>query len=253
MLNPAHIIRKIIPEEYRPIGYLTSLTRKRTRRRIRSGPFAGMQYGMSSVGSAYIPKLLGIYERELAAVIENLCVRRSQLIVDIGAAEGYYAVGLAIRNPWSRVIAFEMEAAGRTALRNMALLNGVASRIEIRGKCEPVDLESALVNVESPFVICDVEGNEESLLDPAAVPTLKNSSILVEMHDFVRPGLSDAVRNRFEPTHDVRLIGQQPRSRTDFPWRTLGTALLPGFYLDWAVSEWRPVPMTWLWMQPLKR
>ena len=32
--------------------------------------------------------------------------------------------------------------------------------------------------------------------------------------------------------------------------RTLGTMALPVSYLDWAVSEWRPERMSWLWMTP---
>ena len=253
MLASSHIIRKIVPKQYRPIGYLESLARKRTLCRVHSGPFAGMQYGSASIGSAYIPKLLGIYERELADVIEDICSRRSPLIVDIGAAEGYYAVGLALRSPYSRIVAFEMETGGQTALRDMALLNGVASRIEISGKCEAHDLEVVLTRAESPVIVCDVEGNEEFLLDPVTVPSLRKSTILAETHDFVTPGLTNELRARFEPSHRIRLIRQERRSRTEFPWRTLGTALLPGSYLDWAVSEWRPVPMTWLWMESRAR
>src|ERR1700722_2566319 len=99
-------LRKSIPARFRPIGYLESLARQQTSCRVRTGPFAGMRYGSVSVGSAYIPKLLGIYERELSSFIEAACLKRPDLIVDVGAAEGYYAVGLAVRNPTAKVIAF---------------------------------------------------------------------------------------------------------------------------------------------------
>src|SRR5579859_5362525 len=88
----ATLLRRVLPEGIRPIGYLTHLVRKRTRARVRSGPFAGMRYVDASIGSAYLPKLLGIYERELHPVIEEACASRPGLIVDLGAAEGYYAV-----------------------------------------------------------------------------------------------------------------------------------------------------------------
>jgi hypothetical protein len=246
----AGLIRRIVPAQFRPIGYLESLTRRRTSCRIRNGPFAGMQYGSVSVGSAYIPKLLGIYECELSSLIEGACSKRPPLIVDIGAAEGYYAVGLAIRNPNSRVVAFETEAAGRDALHDTAVLNGVGSRIDIRGKCEVADVEGTIAGAISPFVVCDVEGYEQNLLDPASAPSLSKATILAEMHDFVVPGVTDLLRARFEPTHDVSQVFQQARSRGDFPWRTPLTTVLPESYLDWAVSEWRPVRMSWLWMEP---
>lgn len=246
----ASLIRTVIPARYRPIGYLLHLTRSETGGRIRSGPFSGLRYVENSVGSAYIPKLLGIYENELNEEVESICRRRPELIVDIGAGEGYYAIGLAMRNPQSKVIAFEMEPSGQRALRQMADLNRVADRVEIRGKCEPADLADVIGNTPSPVLICDTEGYEEKLLDPELVPALARTTILVELHDFIIPGITETLQDRFSRTHRIKHIWQQPRSRDQFPWRTFGTTLLPNSYLDWSVSEWRPVRMAWLWMEP---
>jgi hypothetical protein len=242
-------IRRVLPEGYRPIGYLTNLVRNRTGGVVRQGPFKGMRYVANSVGSAYLPKLLGIYERELAPRIEQICAAKPALIVDVGAAEGYYAVGLALRNPQARMIAFETEENGRVALKQMARLNGVP-RLEIRGKCEPNDLQTALAGNAAVVVVCDVEGYEDKLLDLTSVSALRQASILVETHEFVVPGITENLKCRFDRTHTVEQIWDEPRSRDEFPWRTLATALLPERYLDWAVSEWRPVRMAWLWMQP---
>ena len=214
------------------------------------GPFQGMHYIDTAQSSAYIPKLLGIYERELTPQIEELISRQPVLIVDLGAAEGYYAVGLAMRIKNAQLIAFEMEQPGQAALKKMAQLNNVDSRVHIHGKCETPDLEKALGNESNPVVVCDVEGDEEKLLDPAAVPGLRRSSILVELHDFLVPNITQTLFQRFEATHHIEHIWQESRSRDEFPWRTLGTTLLPGSYLDWSVSEWRPVRMAWLWMTP---
>jgi len=246
----ASLIRRLVPERYRPIGYLTHLVRQRTGCRVRLGPFAGMRYVSNSIGSAYVPKLLGIYERELAQVMEQACARQPPLIVDIGAAEGYYAVGMALRNPKARIVAFEAEERGRAALRQMALLNSVVDRIEIHGRCEPFVLQSTVADQKGGLVICDVEGYEEHLLDPVVVPELNGATILAEMHDFVRPGITEEIRRRFAATHRCERIWQEPRTRKDFPFQTIGTALLPGSYLDWAVSEWRPVRMSWLRLEP---
>ena len=57
--------------------------------------------------------MLGTYEKELNSVIEEACAAHPSLIVDVGAAEGYYACGMALRNPQARVVAFEMQAKGR--------------------------------------------------------------------------------------------------------------------------------------------
>jgi hypothetical protein len=243
-------IKRLVPARYRPIGYLLHLTRTRTGGRVYSGSFAGVRYVADSVGSAYIPKLLGIYEQELSAEVENICRRKPGLIVDIGAAEGYYAVGLAVSNPQAKVIAFEMDPKGQEALHEMSRINQVLNRVEVRGKCEPKDLAGALGNETDPIVICDVEGYEEKLLDPQAVPALAKAAILVELHDFIIPGITEELKRRFESTHRIKHIWQQARSRSQFPWHTFGTRLLPKSYLDWSVSEWRPVQMAWLWMEP---
>jgi predicted O-methyltransferase YrrM len=204
----------------------------------------------TSQGSAYIPKLLGIYERELVPQIESLIARRPNLVVDIGAAEGYYAIGLALRLPQARIVAFEMEMKGQIALKEMADLNGVTNQVDVRAKCEAADLAMILTDKTNAVVVCDVEGYEQLLLDPVVVPALHHAAILVELHDFIVPGITDTLKQRFETTHRIQHVWQESRSRNEFPWRTVGTALLPKSYLEWAVSEWRPERMSWLWMEP---
>lgn len=243
-------LEKIIPARYRPIGYLNYLVRERTDCSVAAGPFAGMRYIEHAAGSAYIPKLLGMYERELNSCVEEICARKPALIVDIGAAEGYFAVGLAVRNPQAKVIGYEMANQSREYLKEMAILNVVAGRLTIRGKCEPADLAAALADDPAPVVVCDVEGYEQQLLDPEAVPALEKAAILVELHDFIIPHITETLQQRFRHTHDIVHIWQEPRSRKEFPWKTWYTRLMPGSYLDWAVSEWRPVRMAWLWMEP---
>jgi hypothetical protein len=132
----------------------------------------------------------------------------------------------------------------------MGDINYIGERLVIRGKCEPRELAGALGNEPAPIVICDVEGYEKILLDPAATPALSRATILVELHEFVVSGIAETLKNRFSATHEIRHIQQEPRSASEFPWRTLVTALMPGSYIAMAVSEWRPARMAWLWMEP---
>jgi hypothetical protein len=253
------LLRKLIPARFRPIGYLTRMVQQRTACRVQHGPFAGMCYPDQAVHSAYLPKLMGIYERELNDIIEEICAWQPQVIIDLGAAEGYYAAGLARRNPRARVVAFEQDEFGRATLQRTLSMNGVQKRVRIERRCGPADLESVLracsdqargrSNIRK-LVLCDVEGDERSLLNPAAVPSLTQAHVLVEIHEFVHPGITELLRERFGCTHRVRQIWQQPRSFREFPYRTFWTTLLPRSYLDWAVSEWRPCRMSWLWMKP---
>lgn len=249
----ANLVRVFVPRTWRPIGYLMHLAWSKSHGKVQAGPFAGMQYlsdAVGATGSAYIPKVLGIYERELNACVAKAISSDFQQIINVGAGEGYYAVGMALRVPSASVIAFEMEERGQQMIRQLAQQNQVQDRIQILGKCEIDDLNTILMPDKKTLLIVDVEAYELILLDSQKVPSLKHTTILVELHDFIQRGIAEALQTRFVDTHYIERIWQSDRQRNDFPHSTLYTRLLPQSYLDWAVSEWRPERMSWYWMEP---
>jgi hypothetical protein len=245
----ANVIRRLVPARIRPIRYLENKVRRETGDRIGAGPFRRMKYVARAFGSAYIPKLLGTYERELHPYLERACRLGLRRVIDIGAAEGYYAVGMALRCPDAEVVAFEMDEAARAALRALAGLNGVAGRVAVREKCDPDGLAAHLGGGRQ-LVICDCEGDEMTLLDPRRVPALASAFLLVELHDFIIPGCGAAIESRFRATHRVERVWQTQRAGSEFPYSDWYIRCLPSSYLDWTVSEWRPERMSWLWMEP---
>ena len=132
-----------------PRAYLRGLTRARTGQVVQQGPLAGMHYIDGAIESAYIPKLLGIYERELWPVVASLDATEFRTLVNVGAGEGYYAVGLARRHSDIRVVAFEALEAGRAAIVRMAHLNRVADRIAVRGCCDLLAALQAALHEDS--------------------------------------------------------------------------------------------------------
>jgi hypothetical protein len=245
----AAVLRVFIPVRFRPSASITRLTRIQTNSRVQAGPFCGMQYVDQSYWSAYIPKLLGTYERELSGYIEEAVVLPFQTVIDIGAAEGYYAVGMAMRMRDTRVIAFEMEPAAQELLGRLAMLNRVSNQVTIEGECTSRILLTTLNEAGKTLVICDAEGAEAFLLDPIRIPKLAACHILVELHDHVLSGMSQEIRDRFTETHDITYIPETKRNRSDFPYRNLFTRLFPT-YVDWAVSEIRRCKIAWYWMSP---
>lgn len=172
---------------------------------VGGGPFMGMKYIARASGSALTPKIVGTYECELHEVIESAIARRYQTVIDIGCAEGYYAVGLALRLPGARIFAFDIDVEALQNLHDLARLNDVQDRIELGGRVEPEDLNR--FNQGRCLVICDVEGEEITLLDPRRAPALRQHDIIVEIHD----GLSsrrirDALTKRFGDSHHLRFI-----------------------------------------------
>lgn len=243
------VLRVFIPTRFRPTASITQLTKSKTNLIVQAGPFRGMRYVDQSYWSAYIPKLLGIYERELAGCIEEAVSLPFHTVVDIGAAEGYYAVGLAIRMPQVRVIAFEMEQSAQELLGKLAKLNSVDRRVTIEGRCMSQNLSAALDDSGKTLVICDAEGGEALLLDPISIPKLGTCHILVELHDHVISGMSEAIRERFTRTHEITHILESKHERSEFPYRNVFTRLFPS-YIDWAVSDIRRCHVAWYWMCP---
>ncbi|MFO0810544.1 MAG: hypothetical protein U0746_18105 [Gemmataceae bacterium] len=220
--------------------------------RVAHGPFAGMHYvAPRAFGSSLSAKLLGSYECELHPVVRDIQTMPFRRLIDVGAAEGYYAVGFAMTMPGlAEVVAFEDGPEGRSLLSRMAARNG-QERIDVRGRCELADLSTVVADGRDTLVVCDTEGYEDVLLNPSAVEGLGRCHVLVETHDFLRPGVTDELCRRFSPSHHVTRILSRPRLPSDFPGRNWAARLAPSRLLLRAVGEGRPGPMTWLWMTPL--
>lgn len=206
------------------------------------GPFAGLHYSGPASEGGRAPRLLGIYEASLHPVIERIIARAYPLVIDVGCAEGYYAVGLARRMPQARILARDADPRARALCAELARVNGVERRVEIGGEMTGPDFD--ICHDMPAVVICDIEGAEDALLDPETAPGLGAADILVEVHDCFAPGLSDRIAARFAATHRIQRID-----------RALQPDALPGWMETFsdldrllALWEWRAGPTPWLWM-----
>jgi hypothetical protein len=215
---------------------------------VQGGPFAGMVYPpeivRADIGSVFFPKLVGCYEQECQRFIDHICSQSYSRVVNIGAGDGYYAVGLARRLPEACVIAFEMDALSRALCRRLARLNGVESQVEVRGFCDHQALAATLT--ESTIIVSDCEGAELDLLRPDMIPGLAKASLLVELHDFVDAGISQTIQSRFAMTHDLERV--QSCERDPQVWPILKE--LPLKDRAFLVCEHRPGTMEWLFGEP---
>ena len=208
---------------------------------VLAGPFAGMRMSPDASWGGLAARLVGSYEEEIADELLDLLGRQPPRVLDIGAAEGYYAVGVARLLPSAAVLAFDIDPAARRLCRTNARLNGVTN-LRVRGRADHGRLRRALV--PAALVLCDCEGFEAVLLDPALVPGLRTADLLVELHEFAWPGVTGLLLQRFAATDDVVLVDARPRRGADHP----ALAHLSGQDADRAVDEGRPVephPMQW--------
>lgn len=184
-----------------------------------SGPFAGTRTIGASFGSSYIPKLLGTYEKELHWLWTPARLKKFHAIINIGCAEGFYLAGIAhlLRDngfPLPRLLGFDLDEAALESAAALLRLNG----------CDIFSLSTdgwvtCLKGEHSPLlIICDIEGEEESALDPRTVPELQYAHIVCEVHD--EPGRDDVRQHlidRFYETHLIVECGSRPRTPADYP------------------------------------
>jgi hypothetical protein len=216
---------------------------------VQNGPFAGMRYPKAaSVGSALVPKLIGCYEQELHPVIEAICSDNYSTVVDVGCAEGYYAVGFGMRLSNASIMAFDTNDEAITLCNAMARLNNVSSRLITGGFCSD-ELLTRLPLGARALVVCDCEGFELTLLSESTIPFLERHDILVELHDFVHLGASSEIRSRFEKTHFVESYFSiaDAQKAVDYDYAVLQD--VPQAEREFLIGEGRPCIMEWFFLR----
>lgn len=214
---------------------------------VAAGPFRGMRYLPTSSGSALAPKLLGSYEKELHGVIQRLVERRPRLLIDVGCAEGYYAVGIPYLAGSTAMRCWAIDV-NENALRltaELARLNGLEHLVSLAQSLDKV-LEG-LDGESTSLLMCDVEGDELELIDPTERPGLRACDMLIEVH-IDDQGVSPAreLERRFSDTHVGEWIPTRPRTVSDAAaarWCRDHTFLLN------AVDERRSRSIGWLVLQ----
>jgi hypothetical protein len=216
---------------------------------VDQGPFKGMRYpAAKSCGSALVPKLIGSYECELHAIIEEICSQQYRIVIDIGCAEGYYAVGLALRIPSAYVIAFDTNTEATELCRLMADLNRVGHRVITAGWCDE-DVLALLTSGGRSLIVCDTEGYEKTLFSESLVPLLSGHDLLIETHDIFEPGISDLLQERFSSTHEIVTTESVPDILKSRECRSpLLRQVKESERVD-LVTEGRPDIMKWLYLK----
>src|SRR5476651_953702 len=175
-------------------------------RTVLNGPFKGLKYpGNEAFGSALYPKFTGSYENELSPIVEEVCNTPYATVLDIGCAEGYYAVGLALRMPASTVYAYDIKPQARALCTEMAAYNGVADRVKTGEFCSA----ETLINFDFKgrgLIVSDCEGYEKQLFTEASLKNLMNCDVIIETHDNLDMTISYYLADLFAKTHAITVV-----------------------------------------------
>jgi len=211
--------------------------------KVLRGPFKGMeipQHAAWDDGNATV-KLLGEYEWELHDALAAMLERKPEVIINVGCAEGYYAVGLAMITDARPVFACDIDEASLALCRDYARKNNVSHKVATLQGFHVTQGLPGLMKCGRRLYIVDVEGVEPELLNVHRNPELKTSDLIVECHDFMRADSSAVLANIFSATHRVDII--RPR----FPrLERFAETLEPAISSVLAVTELRPMPTVWL-------
>lgn len=216
---------------------------------VLNGPFKGLKYpNFESHCSSVYPKLLGSYEAELQPVIKQLLPKRYKLVVDIGAAEGYYAAGFAKYGNSGKVIVYEADDKARSLCSEILKLNAVADKVEVHGTCSKEDILQ--LDLNNSLIISDCEGFEKQIFDAETVKHLTKTDIVIEVHDFVHRDLTPSLYKIFEQTHHIKLIQSTTDESRAINYQLSELKGLSFRTRKFILSEYRPEIMNWMVCTP---
>ena len=211
--------------------------------KVLSGPFQGLDYSVSASEGGRIPRLLGCYEKTLHPIFDHIIDQKPALIIDVGCAEGYYAVGLALRLRRATIWARDMDETAQEKCRELAEVNGVAGRVKVGGELTHADFD--ICRAQHTVVICDIEGAEAVLMDPEKAKGLRRADILIEVHETgSETSLLDALEERFAQTHTAQRLHRDVSTQSLPDWME-GLSDMDRLIALW---EWRAIPTPWLWL-----
>jgi hypothetical protein len=165
-------------------------------------------------------QLLGLYEQEILQTLQDIPERYS-VFIDLGAADGYYGIGVLINDLFERSYCFEQNVTSRNLIEKNAAANNVSGRIEIRGFASKTfynELPPEVLNKAVLFV--DIEGGEFELLDGEMFNAFQNSIVIVELHEwFYEDGAArvQRMRNAAAATHTTKEFTMGSRDLSKFP------------------------------------
>jgi hypothetical protein len=217
--------------------------------RVSFGLFSGLRlnrdtwWGQSDLGA----QCLGLYEKEILNLISAHGPFKTFL--DIGAADGYYAVGLLHAKMAKKAICFEISEDGQRAIERNWRLNGKPGKLEVYGEADGHSISSIAEKLcENTLVLIDVEGFEFQLLSPELIAILGQCNVVLEIHNWIE-GFAEkypVLLRNLDKYFDITVIAQSDRN-------TQNIGLLRSYTDDNRLlvsSERRPCMMRFLHLVP---
>jgi len=189
---------------------------------VKYGPFRGLKldkkvwWGQSDLGS----QLLGLYEKEILDFFDMIEPGKFSSFVDLGAADGYYAVGALHTGKFLRSVCYEVSFEGQSAIKRNWKSNGAPGELLVRGEANSKTLlDDQITFGDDTLVLIDIEGGEFDILTDDVLKHLRSCEIIVEIHNWVpdfKARYSDLLR-RIASIFDVSIVNRVERPTVNIP------------------------------------
>lgn len=221
------------------------------------GPLKGFNIGETQTWSQSADagvQLIGFYEKEVLDTVFG-SGRRYRCLINVGAGDGYWGVGLVQAGIVQRSICFESNPESRATIAACADLNGVTERVTVLEKADHDFLDRSELRdedlAETLFII-DIEGGEFELLDEVNLERISRAELIVELHgSFIvdDPGVEQQFLARLENFFacEILITGARDPSRVAemASWSDADRWL--------CCAEGRPFLMRWVHCLPRSR
>lgn len=176
--------------------------------KVLNGVFKGLQYhSLDITESALVPKIIGSYEYQLQPWFSQIVNTNYSDIIDVGSAEGYYAIGLAKKMPKTIVHCYDINEKDIEFSKHMAKINNVTN-LTWNTYCN----DKTLIDFNykgRTLIICDCEGYELELFTQNVIDSCKHTDFLIELHDIRNPVISSQILSRFQFTHSFKIVNNK--------------------------------------------
>ena len=129
-----------------------------------------------------ITHILGVYEEHILNQLIKFSKIDDTVFINIGAADGYFAIGAAYSGLFKKVYAFEIQEEGRKILNENAKVNNCDKNILIKSEANFDTLKDLIDIHKSAVVLIDIEGGEFNLLNDETLKLLRDCNIIIELH-----------------------------------------------------------------------
>ena len=148
------------------------------------GAFKGMKLSKNIYWAKndLITQILGVYEKHVLKKIIEFSKKGNYPFIDIGAADGYFAIGMAFSETFKKIYAFEIDEGGRKSLNKNIENNLCKDKVVVDIEANFETLKEIVDKNKSAVILIDIEGSEFDLLDNKLLKLLSNCYIVCELH-----------------------------------------------------------------------